>query len=336
MEVGSWRITHGEELILLFWSAGIRRTAKIVAADVAFRLRLLARQSQNRERPTGRAVSAPRSTSNLTGTVPGMPEPSEEFDAEQYWDERLEPFDLAAVGYRDLGVPYNRWLYRVRRYVFRRLVRALGDNWEGKRVLDVGSGTGFYVGEWLRTGASTTGSDLTRTSVQRLTKAFPDTDFVQWDVTDNAPFPPASFDAVSAFDVLFHIVDDSRYAAAFANVARVLKRDGYFLFSEALLHRDTVRVPHQASRPLQEVEALLRANDLELVTRRPMLVAMNAPSDATNPLLRGCWRVLEGVLARVPALGGLIGALLYPLELLLVSRLGESPTTEVVVCRKRT
>jgi SAM-dependent methyltransferase len=259
----------------------------------------------------------------------------EEFEPERYWEDRLETFDLAAVGYRDLGVPFNRWVYRVRRHVFRRVVHSLSSRWDGRRVLDVGSGTGVYISEWLRTGASTTGSDLTRVSADRLTKAFPSAKFVQWDVSQEPPFPPASFDAVSAFDVLFHIVDDSRYSAALANVARLLKEGGYFLFSESLLRGDTVRITHQVSRSLQEVESLLHANRLQIVTRKPMLVAMNPPIDSTNPVLHGYWRVLQGVLTRAPETGGVIGGLLYPIELMLVSRLSESPSTEVVVCRKQ-
>jgi SAM-dependent methyltransferase len=264
-----------------------------------------------------------------------VPNSSGTFDPREYWEQRLEPFDLAAVGYRDFGEAFNRWVYRVRRYVFRRVIRSLSSRWDDQRVLDVGSGTGVYVSEWLRAGASVTGSDLTCVAVNRLSNSFPDAAFIQWDISEEPPFVPDSYDAVSAFDVLFHIVDDSRYASAFANIASLLKNGGYFLFSEMLLHDDTVRVPHQASRPLKEVESLLEANGLELVERRPMLVAMNPPIDSSNLVLGGLWRVLEGVLTRMPPSGQVIGALLYPIEVVLVSRLGESPTTEVVVCRKR-
>jgi len=264
-----------------------------------------------------------------------VPERPGTFDPKEYWEQRLEPFDLTAVGYRDLGAPFNRWVYRVRRYVFRRVIGSLNCRWDDKRVLDVGSGTGVYVSEWLRAGASVTGSDLTRVAVNRLANSFPDTEFAQWDISEEPPFAVASYDAVSAFDVLFHIVDNSRYASAIANIAHLLKDGGYLLFSEMLLHEGTVRVPHQASRPLKEVESLLEANGLELVDRRPMLVVMNPPIDSSNPVLGGLWRVLEAMLTRMPATGQVIGALLYPIEIVLASRLGESPTTEVVVCRKR-
>jgi SAM-dependent methyltransferase len=265
-----------------------------------------------------------------------MPERSEEFNPEQYWQERLEPFDLAAVGYQDLGVQFNRWVYRARRHVFRRLLGSLEQPWKDKRVLDVGSGTGFYVAEWLQAGTAVTGSDITRVAVERLTLAIPGVEFVQWDVAEEPPFPAAAFDAVSAFDVFFHIVDDSRYRSAFAHIAGLLKEGGYFLFSEMLVHGKTVRVTHQASRPLTEVEALLRANDLEIIARSPMLVIMNSPIDSANPVLRSLWRVIEGVLVRAPRVGGVVGAILYPIELFLGSHLSEGPSTEVIVCRKRT
>ncbi|HXJ49579.1 MAG TPA: class I SAM-dependent methyltransferase, partial [Candidatus Acidoferrum sp.] len=134
-----------------------------------------------------------------------MSESSKEFNPEQYWQERLGPFDLAAVGFRDLGLPFNRWVYRARRRVFRRVIGSLGEQWTGKQVLDIGSGTGFYVAEWSRAGASVTGSDLTRVAVERLRLAVPHAEFVQWDVAEEPPFRDASYDAVSALDVLFHI-----------------------------------------------------------------------------------------------------------------------------------
>jgi SAM-dependent methyltransferase len=261
--------------------------------------------------------------------------PSGDFDPKQYWERRLEPFDLSAVGYLGLGLGYNRWMYRVRHRVFQHLVRSIDDGWEERQVLDVGSGTGFYVSEWLKAGVSVTGSDLTRISVEGLRKAFPALTFVEWDVTDAPPFEPSSFDAVSAFDVLFHIVDEARYRAAFANVANLLKDGGYFLLAEPFLHRETVRVRHQVSRPLEAIEALLDETGFDIVTRRPMFVLMNPPIDSANRALRGYWRLLEGLLTRAPALGGIVGAILYPAELALISLRTESPTTEVMVCRKR-
>jgi SAM-dependent methyltransferase len=259
-----------------------------------------------------------------------------DFDPADYWESRLQTLDLSAVGYQGLGLPYNRWLYRVRRAVFRRATKRLGVDWRRKHVLDIGSGTGFYVAEWLRLGAVVTGTDLTRKSTDGLSAAFPEVRRFQWDASEPAPFAAESFDGVSAMDVLFHIVDDARYRMALQNVARLLKPGGYFLFSESLLHRSTVRTPTQVSRPLREVEAELEAVGLAVIMRRPMFVLMNAPIDSTNRILRGYWSGLATLLNHLPALGGVVGAALYPLESTLTVVCRESPTTEVVVCRKPT
>lgn len=258
-----------------------------------------------------------------------------EFDPTRYWEERLGTPDLSTVGYQGLGLPYNRWLYRLRLKLFLREARRLRHDWEGQRVLDVGSGTGFYVSAWLRLGASVTGSDLTNASVDELLKILPRESVRRFDIADPPPFEPASFDAISAFDVLFHIVDDVRYEAALGNMATMLKEGGYLFFSENFVRgKPSMKGIHHVSRPLHSIERLLAAADLEIVVRRPMFVLMNAPLDAHTWLLRSYWSVLERTLSRVPSLGGVVGGAMYPLESLLVRVCKESPTTELTVCRK--
>jgi SAM-dependent methyltransferase len=261
--------------------------------------------------------------------------PSTEFDPGQYWERRLETFDLSAVGWQGLGLAYNRWVYRLRRAVFQRAVRELGVDWSGKQVLDVGSGTGFYVSEWLRLGADVTGSDLTGASVGALSSAFPRTKFVQWDVSDPPPYAQGSFHAVSAMDVLFHIVDDSKYRAALENVSQLLKDGGHLILSDFLVHGPATRNTHQVIRPLREFEDQLVACGLEVTLRRPMFVLMNTPVDSTSRVLHLYWRTLQDLLSRFAWLGGPAGATLYPLEYALVSFCEEGPSTELIVCRKR-
>src|SRR5947209_2784284 len=159
------------------------------------------------------------------------------FDPAAFWERRLQRFDLAAVGYTGLGLRYNEWLYRVRSFVFRRLLRFGELDLGSARVLDVGSGTGFYLAEWLRAGAAqVVGSDLTDIATERLADAFPQAEIVQLDISDEPIFPPGSFDAISAFDVLFHIVDDGRYRTALLNISSLLRDGGHLFLSENLLH----------------------------------------------------------------------------------------------------
>jgi SAM-dependent methyltransferase len=257
------------------------------------------------------------------------------FDPLAYWEERLEPFDLSAVGYSALGLRYNRWLYRVRSMVFRRLVSESGLDLGAAAVLDVGSGTGFYVAAWLRAGAaSVTGSDATATATERLRRRFPGVRFERFDITASPPFEPESFDAVSAFDVLFHVVDDDLYRNALANLASLLRPGGLLFLSENFVHGRAVRVEHQVSRPGTQIRGLLGDLGLEVVASRPMFVLMNAPLDSQRGAHRLFWRLLSRAVSRHELVGATLGAALFPLELALVSTRRDGPSTEAVVCRK--
>jgi SAM-dependent methyltransferase len=281
------------------------------------------------------------------------------FDPRQYWEARLrEHYSLAGVGYLRLGRRYNAWMYRVRGEVFDRTLQRIGKReegggkkgrssllpppsslawWNGRDVLDVGSGTGFYIDRWLRAGARVTGLDLTDVAVDELARAFPGARFVRADIgaTRGVPLEPASFEAASAMDVLFHIVDDTAYAQAFVNLASVLKPGGWLLWSDNFLRHATERVTHQASRSLDESVRCVEAAGFEIVDRVPMFVLMNYPADTTSRLARWAWTAMVAPAAIAEPIGGMVGAVLYPLERALVRRMRESPSTELMICRKR-
>ena len=267
-------------------------------------------------------------------TAPGSP-----FDNRRYWESRLrEHYSLAGVGYLRLGRRFNEWMYRVRGEVFDRVVAGLGTGgWgPGKSVLDVGAGTGFYVDRWLRLGAEVTGLDLTDVAVGELTRCFPAARFVQADIggpLSDVPLVPGSFDAVSAFDVLFHIVDDAAYARAFHNIAALLKPRGWFLWSDNFLRHPTERVTHQVSRSLEESTRAVEAAGFEVISRVPMFVLMNYPADSTSKLARWAWTAMVAPATLGEPVGWALGAALYQLERALVRVKRESTSTELMVCR---
>lgn len=261
------------------------------------------------------------------------------FDNRQYWESRLrEHYSLAGVGYLRLGRRYNEWMYRIRGKVFDRVVSGLGSRWRSAEVLEVGAGTGFYVDRWLRLGARVTGLDLTQVAVEQLRRSFPQARFFQADIgrsLQEVPLTAVSFDAISAFDVLFHVVDDAQYAQAFQNIAALLKPRGWFLWSDNFLRHGAERVTHQASRPLAESVRLAEAAGFEVIERVPMFVLMNYPADTTSRLARWAWTAMVAPAVLAEPLGWLLGAALYPLENALVRLKRESPSTELMVCRKR-
>ena len=265
---------------------------------------------------------------------------SDPFHPRQYWEERLrKSYSLAGVGYLRLGARYNAWMYRVRARVFARVARELREDWRAARVLDVGSGTGFYVDQWHRLGAErVTGLDLTEVAVQRLRTAFPNDTFHRLDIgamlPENSPVAAGRYDAVSAMDVLFHIVEDAAFDRALSNLAMLLQPGGWLLWSDNFVHHGTERVQHQVSRSLEESQAAVRRAGLEIVRRVPMFVVMNYPADSGSRLARTAWTAAIGPASLAEPIGWAIGAALFPLELALTRAVRESPSTELMICRR--
>lgn len=265
---------------------------------------------------------------------------TDSFDVRQYWERRLgEQYSLAGVGYLRLGRQYNAWMYRIRARVFSRLIRELGAPVGGQEVLDIGSGTGFYVEQWRQLGVSrVTGLDITQVAVDALGKLFPRDRFLRADIglplPTDLPVVNESFTAVSAMDVLFHIVDDGEYATALSNIATLLAPGGWFIWSDNFLRHGTERITHQASRSLADSERLVREAGFEIVGRVPMFVLMNYPADTRSRLARFGWTAMVAPAALAEPLGWLVGAVLYPFERWLTTICRESWSTEIMVCRK--
>jgi SAM-dependent methyltransferase len=148
---------------------------------------------------------------------------STDFHRKAYWENRLsEEYSLAGTGSHGLGVGYNKWVYRIQRQNFLSTLQPLVPGRSDLRVLDVGSGTGFFVDRWHEFGVSRVrGSDITATAVAGLSARSPNDRFVQLDIggEDLSPLEGARFDLVSACAVLYHVVDDDAYERAFHNVA---------------------------------------------------------------------------------------------------------------------
>lgn len=260
-----------------------------------------------------------------------------ESDPKSYWEKRLASHTgLTGVGYISLGQHYNNWLYKVRQKVFLKLMKSRHINFSATDVVDIGSGTGFYIEQWKKLGVkSITGTDITTVAVNRLQEKYPGHQFYQMDIGDSlSSTPQAQYDIVSAFDVLFHIVDDSRFEKAIENIHTLLRPEGLFIFSDNFLHRETSRSAWQASRSLYEIESVLAKTGFTIVQRTPMFVLMNSPIDSQSRWLHLYWRSLVALAQKSDRLGFILCAFLYPLELFLIATLKESPTTEIMICKK--
>jgi len=257
---------------------------------------------------------------------------------EAYWNARLtRAFSPAGTGMEAYGDPFNRWLYRVCAVRFRRVVQSLDLDLGDSEVLDVGSGTGFYLEQWKKLGASrVTGVDLAEVAIARLADRHPDCDLLRADVGASPnPLPRERFQVVSAFAVLFHIVDDASFRRALENIHAALAPGGYLIFSDNFVR--AARPPmgdYHVSRTREAIERALAEAGLSIVTRVPQFVLFGDPVDSESRWLHRYWRTLSRIVRRSHALGGLVGCALFPLEILLTGLLNESPTTEIMVCRK--
>ncbi|MDP9466175.1 MAG: FkbM family methyltransferase [Actinomycetota bacterium] len=258
-----------------------------------------------------------------------------DYDARSYWDQRLDrDFSLRGVGVTNFSRQYNAWLYRVRDRVFRRALATIDVDPSGARVVDVGPGVGFYVQRWKRLGADVTGVDIADSAVRRLRQSHPDVRIERLDVSDDVSSLGDGYDVVTAFDVLFHIVDDDRYRAALRNIFGLLRPGGWFVFTDTLARRRMQSAKHYVRRSLAEVEQALQEAGFEVVRRRPAFFLMTYPFDASDKKWRERWMRWIGSKVGTAVGGSVVGAALYLPELTLTRLYADGPASEVLVCRR--
>ncbi len=138
------------------------------------------------------------------------------------------------------------------------------------RILDIGCGTGRPIDAYLsRKGYSVVGIDSSERMIQAaLACQLPNATFLVGDFMDfTAPEP---FDAVIAFDSLWHI-EESKQACLYPSVSSLLRPNGYFLFTHGK-RRGTVRgtmFAHQfaySALDAEEVKKLLQENSMDIIS----------------------------------------------------------------------
>lgn len=170
--------------------------------------------------------------------------------------------------------------------------------------------------------------------MERLRSEFPEVTIIRADVCAlPAEINEGTFDVISAFDVLFHVIDDDEYERALRDLGRLLAEDGYLIFSEGCLHAGTrQREAFSKHRSRASIETALANAGLGVLSMRPMFVLMGPPVDAATSRPMQLWEKFMKTIAAC-RLDGFLATALYPLELLLLKSFPRGPSTKVLVCR---
>ncbi|MCW4054902.1 MAG: class I SAM-dependent methyltransferase [Candidatus Bathyarchaeota archaeon] len=198
------------------------------------------------------------------------------YEPKKYWQDRLKTnFDITGVGCLGFNETYNKYLYSLK---LSSLEIVLDEHTviEGKFVLDIGCGTGFFVDYYSRKGAKKiTGVDITKVSILKLTEKYPQYNFLVADISSPNISLKERFDIVNAFDVIYHIVDDAKFKTALHNISAWCAKGGYVLITDYFCKKDIITATHVHHRSLRTYENELSKGSIRIVDIIPMYYLMN-------------------------------------------------------------
>src|SRR3990172_1207342 len=97
------------------------------------------------------------------------------FNPSKYWEDRLaKNINLRGTGHRAFNLRYNEYLYKTQEDAMDILLDESKVDPKNKKILDIGSGNGFYIKYFLDKGAANVwGLDITEASVNYLRTKYP-------------------------------------------------------------------------------------------------------------------------------------------------------------------
>lgn len=267
-----------------------------------------------------------------------------QLNPQEYWERRLSKrLDLTTVGHSGLGSVYNGWLYRARARALHRALKVASVKTSGVDIAEIGVGSGAWIPYWLKQDTHRiTGLDITSVSVTTLSMQYPQQNFIQCDIGQPVPLV-CVFDIVTAFDVLFHITDDSAFACAIANIAELLKAGGVAIISDSFCTQPYGPFTTEYHRTRDHFLHELAANGLEYIHFEPIFFTMTSTLCRDTAFTQGLsW--LSARLLRVVSrfsrrrqtewLNHLIGGSLCLVDGVLGSALDSGPSLNYLLARK--
>lgn len=273
-----------------------------------------------------------------------MQQSSQGYDPHAYWTQLHREGTLQSVGQSDLPVELNVWLYRVlERNLLAFLRRHQLLRLPPRRCFEVGVGTGYWIPFWYHLGARRVdGCDLAEDAIARLRQRFPAATFTVGDIVDDGVVPAdGSYDLVTVFNVLLHIIDEDSFSSAAGHVAAAVRPGGHLLLVEPALLLDTsVRQlsPGASSmaRPLARYREVFEKAGLEFVTASASTTVANNPIEYGLPHIRRfdwSWRIVVSQARKGPRRASVVGRVLSLVDRLVMPS-GVAPSGKILLFRR--
>jgi SAM-dependent methyltransferase len=186
-------------------------------------------------------------------------------DPRAYWCNRhLERRgSLAAVGHVELDERQNAEEYDIRRHHIRRALEPLSGA-PAPRAIELGCGVGQMLLLLHDLGWEVTGVDISPIAIEEARKLIPRGNFHVADLSEVATL--GTFDLVACFDVLFHVVDDTKWEVCLRRASGLLNPGGRLLLLEHLVDESVYqgRKGHVHFRPRKAYDRLFEQTGLRL------------------------------------------------------------------------
>lgn len=265
---------------------------------------------------------------------------NKDYDPESYWSIRYQTIDITKSGHIDLPAAYNVWLYRCKKDGLLKALDKAGFQLGGSSVMEVATGTGVYVELWKQQGVKRmSGIDISEAATDHMKQRFPDYHFSKRDVSEPGleSVVGNGFDLVTAIDVLYHVIEDEKFANALENLAQISKPGGLLVVHERFLQHRERSFKYIRWRTLETYVAALDRAGFDVLFRMPTFFFSVRPYDFKSPLteqrMNQLWnKLLLPFILRYP---DATGRLIYWLDKSLGRIFNTGPAFDMMVCRRR-
>ena len=267
-------------------------------------------------------------------------EQKKNYDPESYWSNRYQTIDITKSGHIDLPADYNVWLYRCKKDALLNALSKAGFQLNGSSVMEVATGTGVYVELWKQQGVKRmSGIDISQAATDHLKQRFPDYTFNKYDVSEPGleSIVGNNFDLVTAIDVLYHVIEDNKFASALKNLAQITKPGGLLVVHERFLQHRERSFSYIRWRTLQTYIEALNEAGFDVLFRMPTFFFSVRPYDFKSPQteqrMNLLWnKLLLPFILRYP---NTTGRMIYWLDKSLGRIFSKGPAFDMMVCRRR-